>query len=259
MKTVSFLSTSSNILIAMGILLATLLLVPVLVVFALLARFLLVPLLVAALVTGIVLSLASRRFRAWFQSVTEREVSYRGLRLATDVDVAPGHTWVRGENASMLVGTDDLAPTLLGPAASIELPQAGQRFRAGEPFVRLRRGSRTVVLRAPVSGTVTSRNLALYQQPELVNEDPFGAGWLVRLSKESRGERPSWLYHGASAGLHFRSEVDRLIRTLRRGYKPAPTNGNGKLLGAQVYRDIDEVTWFELSEDFFAGHAVLAR
>lgn len=253
MKALSIRGSSSRVLVAPGIILAVLLAAPALVVLALLARFALVPVLVIAVVTGVVLHLTSRRFRAWFQCVTENEISYRGLRLATDVEVAPVHTWVRGEGDSMLVGTDDLAPTVLGPVATVELPQAGQRFRAGEPLVRLRRGSRTVVLRAPLGGTVMSRNLTLYQRPELVNEDPFGAGWLVRLSKERREEVAGWLCHGARAGLCFRSEVDRLVTALRRRHQPVPGPANGSPLSSQAYRDIDEFTWRELSEGFFAG------
>lgn len=250
MKTFSTTRQYPEVLMAVAAALAVAVALPVIVVLAFLARMVLLLILVVALLIVAALSLFSPRFRNWIRSLPEDEVTYRGLKLLKDVELAPVHTWIRRDAESVLVGTDDLAPTLLGPVASIELPRIGERFRRGEPFVRLRRGARVIALRAPLSGTVLERNDSLFERPELVNEEPFRGAWLVRLSNDAPREERVWLRHGGRAGAWFKGEVDRVIACLNGQVKPTANPA-----ADQLYRYIDELQWGKLNDAFFAGQA----
>ncbi|MBK8974872.1 MAG: glycine cleavage system protein H [Planctomycetes bacterium] len=215
------------------------------------ARFVVLAVAVPAIFAGLLLSMFSPRFRTWLVSGEPAELCYKGLRLASDVAVAAGHAWARPNRDEVVVGTDDLAPTVLGPVSSVELPEVGRWFQRGEPIARLRRGSRMVVLRAPVSGVVVSRNDALHWRPQLVNDVPYADGWLVRLRSEvSRAER-AFLRHGRRARDWFCTEVDRLVGLLGSGHAMSHAVADGGALVGHLHDQIDEPTWQQLCSDLF--------
>jgi glycine cleavage system H protein len=89
------------------------------------------------------------------------------------------HEWVRsGDADSVRVGITDFAQESLGDIVFVQLPDVGDRITAGEPCGELESTKSVSDIFAPVSGTVTARNDTLDQQPELVNSDPYGEGWL---------------------------------------------------------------------------------
>jgi glycine cleavage system H protein len=228
---------------------------PILAVLMFFARFVVLAAAIGALAVGFVLCASSARCRNWLFDLENKEVAYKGLRLAKDVALAPFHAWVRRGRDGAVVGCDDVAPTVLGPVSSVELPPLGQWFRRGEPIVWLRRGSRRVALRAPVSGVVVARNEALHWRPELVNDEPYADGWLVRLHSESAAADRGWLRERNRARDWFRSEVDRLVGLLTDEQAPVRAVADGGPLVRQVYREIDEPTWQRLSAGFFDARA----
>lgn len=234
-----------------AILMVAAVVLPLLAVVAVFLRGALAAALAAALVGGGILFAASPRFRGWLDDRTRLEVSYKGLRLSTDVGLHPSHGWVRSEAGGLVVGADDLAQAALGPVERVELPPVGRRVERGEPLASLLRGGRSLALRAPVSGTVAGANAALRERPGLVNEAPFTRGWLVRLrGDEPRGERRR-LVRGRRARTWFREEVDRLV-ALVQGRETAPTlPDGGTLLAAELHRHIDDGAWKALTETFF--------
>lgn len=228
---------------------------PVLAVILFFARFVVLGAAIAALATGLVLCLCSARFRDWVLNLDAKQVCYKGLRLATDVAVAPVHSWVRGERDAVVVGSDDIAPTVLGPVSTVELPELGRWVRRGEPMVHLRRGARSVALRAPVSGVVVSRNEALHWRPELVNDEPYTDGWLVRLRSDRARDEQSWLRDRGKARGWFRAEVDRLVGVLAAPSGLAHAVADGGQLVGQLHNQIDDETWRKLSGVFFDGRS----
>jgi glycine cleavage system H protein len=200
--------------------------------------------------TGLAAYTASALFRDWLALHTEPQVTYKGLRLAPDVVLAPAHTWARMEEDEADVGVDDLAQSVLGPVQQVILPEPGRTVRRGEPLFRLRHAARWLTARSPVNGTVVAVNDALRERPGQVNESPFVKGWVARLwdgdLKRQRGD----LLRGTRAVEWFRREVDRMVASLGEP-QPVPTLADGGVMVDQLHRRIDEQAWRRLEEAFF--------
>jgi len=89
------------------------------------------------------------------------------------------HEWARVDGDTARVGITDFAQDELGDVVFVELPDEGEELTAGEDFGVVESIKAVSDVYAPVSGTVTAVNEALFDQPELVNEDPFGEGWML--------------------------------------------------------------------------------
>jgi glycine cleavage system H protein len=209
-----------------------------------------------ALVCCAALYYFSPAFRQWYDSVGEREVKLSGLRLATNVAVHPNHGWVRTQPGNVVTtGADDLVQATLGPVERVELPAVGNRVEQGDPLFCLRRAGRSVDVRSPVSGIVIGRNEALVEHPELVNAEPFAAGWAVRLQLDKAREDGQRLLRGKLARTWFRQETDRLLHLLVSPGAATPTSPDGGTVVDELYRHIDENEWATLSETFFGAGA----
>jgi len=108
-----------------------------------------------------------------------------------DSKVEPGvrysktHEWVRVEGAEAVVGISDYAQHKLSDIVFVDLPAAGRELKAGTACMVIESVKAAEEVFAPVSGTVSARNEALVKNPEIVNTDPFGKGWLVRVKLAS--------------------------------------------------------------------------
>jgi glycine cleavage system H protein len=93
------------------------------------------------------------------------------------------HEWVRLEDdGSVVVGITDHAQQALGELVFVELPEGGRKLAKGEPCVVVESVKAASDVFAPVSGEIASVNPALEDRPELVNEDAYAEGWLIRLT-----------------------------------------------------------------------------
>jgi glycine cleavage system H protein len=95
------------------------------------------------------------------------------------------HEWVRIEGPVATVGITDHAQAQLGDVIFLELPEVGTTLKAGAKFGAIESVKAASDLYAPVRGTVAEVNGALTDHPELVNADPYGDGWMLRLSDAS--------------------------------------------------------------------------
>ncbi len=91
------------------------------------------------------------------------------------------HEYATSGDDQVTVGISDFAQDELGDVVFVELPAVGDELTRGEEFGVIESIKAVSDLYAPVSGTVTQVNEALFDQPELVNEAPYGAGWMVKL------------------------------------------------------------------------------
>ena len=91
------------------------------------------------------------------------------------------HEWVMVEGDVATVGITDFAQAQLGDVVFLELPRPGLRLEAGQSFGAIESVKAASDLYAPAAGTVAEVNEKLRDTPELVNQDPFGAGWLIKL------------------------------------------------------------------------------
>lgn len=100
--------------------------------------------------------------------------------IPPDLHYTAEHEWVRrtGDDTAR-VGITDFAQSALGDVVFVQLPEVGAALTAGESFGEVESTKSVSDLYAPVSGTVSAVNGDLEGSPQLVNSDPYGAGWLL--------------------------------------------------------------------------------
>lgn len=98
------------------------------------------------------------------------------------------HEWVRDDGDLIVVGITDFAQDQLGDVVYVDLPGPGSEVGKGQPFGEVESTKSVSDLFAPVTGTIEERNEALEERPELINEDPYGEGWMVRMRPSDRAE-----------------------------------------------------------------------
>jgi len=99
-----------------------------------------------------------------------------------DLKYTGEHEWVRVEGDVVTIGISDYAQQALGDITYVELPEVGAKLQPGEDFAVVESAKAASDIFAPVGGTVTEVNAALEESPELINQDPYGEGWLCRLT-----------------------------------------------------------------------------
>jgi len=98
------------------------------------------------------------------------------------------HYWVRLEDGSAFFGLTDHAQNELGDVVYISLPEVGNEFHAAEEIGEIESVKTHTELFTPLSGEVVEVNDSLESSPDLINQDPYGAGWLVRLKLSDSSE-----------------------------------------------------------------------
>ncbi len=102
-----------------------------------------------------------------------------------DLRFTPEHEWVREEGDIVRVGITAYAQEQLGDVVFVDVPAPGSQIEVGQSFGEVESTKSVSDLYAPVSGTVEERNEQLEDQPDLVNSDPYGAGWLIAIRPSS--------------------------------------------------------------------------
>jgi glycine cleavage system H protein len=102
--------------------------------------------------------------------------------VPTDLRYTKDHEWVRLEGDRAAVGITEYAASQLGDIVFVELPEVGRSLTQGAAFGVVESVKAVSDLFAPVSGSVVEANEALAGQPELVNGEPYGGGWMVRVT-----------------------------------------------------------------------------
>jgi len=98
------------------------------------------------------------------------------------------HEWVRRENGRARIGITHYAQEELGDVVFVDLPEPGSTFQAGEAFAAVESVKAVSDIFAPVSGRVVEINEALADRPELINEDPYGEGWIAVFEMDDPSE-----------------------------------------------------------------------
>jgi glycine cleavage system H protein len=102
--------------------------------------------------------------------------------VPADLKYTNSHEWVRAlPDGTLEIGITDHAQHALGDLVFVEVPEAGRTLAAGEPAAVVESVKAASDVYAPLAGEVTAGNPELAAQPEAVNTDPYGAGWLMRL------------------------------------------------------------------------------
>ena len=103
------------------------------------------------------------------------------MKFPTDVKYTKEHEWIRVEGDIAYVGITDYAQEQLGDIVFVDIPTVDETLAAGETFGTIEVVKTISDLFLPVAGTILEQNEALADQPELVNQDPYGEGWIIKI------------------------------------------------------------------------------
>jgi len=103
------------------------------------------------------------------------------------------HEWLKVEGEAAVVGITDHAQDQLGDVVYVELPKVGEEFAANEPFGSVESVKAVSEIFTPVTGAVMAVNDSLADEPEKVNKDPYGDGWMIKIRMSKSGEIDSLL------------------------------------------------------------------
>ncbi len=121
---------------------------------------------------------------------TELEVVVSGKKYVVKRDrrYTRDHLWVKVEDGRARIGLTDYGQDVLKDVVGVELPEPGRRVGVGEVVASIEGLKTTTEVYTPLSGVIASVNERLVNEPELINTDPYGDGWLFEITGYSREE-----------------------------------------------------------------------
>ena len=105
------------------------------------------------------------------------------------------HEWAEFKDGKVIIGITDYAQSQLGDVIFLEFPEVGQEFSSGDVFGEVEAVKTVSELYSPISGTVLELNDELENSPDLVNSDPYGNGWLIKIDPTNPGEKDELMDH----------------------------------------------------------------
>jgi len=170
--------------------------------------------------------------------------------LAEGYHYHPGHTWAAGGDGDVVtVGLDDFAAQLVGAPDAVDLPPVGTTVRQGQCAWKVRAGDRALVMLSPVDGRVVAVNDAVRRAPHLAADDPYGAGWLLKLQSRHRRASLRNLLSGDLAVAWMRHTAERLRGLPLGGLGTALPDGGVPVRGFGRALAPDE--WDAVAREFF--------
>ena len=118
-----------------------------------------------------------------------------------DLRYSKDHEWVRADGSTATIGITSFAADELGDIVFVELPDVGRKLDAMKPFGVVEAVKTVSDLYAPLAGEVTAVNEALAENPGLVNQAPYGEGWMIRLKPEHADDMKKLMGHDDYAQL----------------------------------------------------------
>ena len=110
------------------------------------------------------------------------------MELPEGLKYSKEHEWVLVEDRIAIIGITEYAQQELGDVVYVELPEAGEKVVKDDPFGAVESVKAVSDIYAPVSGTVTEVNDALPDNPEIINDDPYGDGWMIKVEMTDKDD-----------------------------------------------------------------------
>jgi glycine cleavage system H protein len=110
------------------------------------------------------------------------------MNIPAELRYSSDHEWVRVDGTTVTIGITEYAQDALGDVVFVELPDSGLDVAAGESFSEVESTKSVSDIYAPVTGSISEINDSLESQPELLNSDPYGAGWICRIEVSNPSE-----------------------------------------------------------------------
>ncbi len=110
------------------------------------------------------------------------------MNIPDDLRYSSDHEWVRRDGDTVTIGITDYAQDSLGDVVFVELPEVGADVAANDSFTEVESTKSVSDIYAPVAGTIAAVNDRLEDQPELLNTDPYGEGWICTITMTDPGQ-----------------------------------------------------------------------
>ena len=202
---------------------------------------------VIGILVGIPVLMLAWRFMTPKAIVMER---IAGFLVRSNVMYHRGHAWARmGANDIITVGMNDFAVKLLGSVDSISLPEKGSKVKQGSPGWLMEADSRAIHMLCPVEGDVVAINSEVVKSPALAFGDPYGKGWLFKVTNGNPAASLENMVPTAMIG-KWLEEIRETLSCLLRGPAAAGLHQDGGEPVSGLAKAIDPVRWDDLAREF---------
>lgn len=192
--------------------------------------------------------ITARQVRAGFERIRTAMVDW--FRVPDGLHYHIGHSWLRKEGDGLVtVGLDDFAQKFVGKPESIELPPVGTHMSQGDKGWNLKVEDRPVPMLSPVDGEIVAVNVQAQRDPEVVNRDPYGEGWLVKVRPTRLSANLRNLLTGRSAREWVRNDLDTIRLEIGGSLGPVAQDGGVPVSG--IARALAGEQWEEKVRDYF--------
>lgn len=172
------------------------------------------------------------------------------FRLANDYYYHQGHSWVNPDKDNTVkMGIDDFAQKLLGKPAKLNLPEIGTQLNQGEKGIQIEIDGKNIDFLSPVDGEVVALNEKAIKSPEIINQDPYNEGWLIKVRSDRFGSNFKNLLRGNVARAWIQDTVDKLSISISRNYGVVLQDG-GTITNGFV-KELAPDNWPEVAGEFF--------
>ena len=164
-----------------------------------------------------------------------------------------GHSWLVPQGAELVkVGMDDFAQKLVGRSNKITLPRVGSRIEQGEVGWKLDIGKKNIDMLSPVSGDVVAVNKDIVKNPDLINQDPYGKGWLMMVKPDNKNATVKNLLTGKVATAWMDKTADALRE--RMGGELGDVYQDGGLPVSGIAKALSPDAWDKIASEFLLTH-----
>jgi len=164
-----------------------------------------------------------------------------------------GHTWLLPQGAELVkVGVDDFAQKLVGRSNKISLPKVGSRIEQGEVGWKLDIGKKNIDMLSPVSGDVVAVNKDIVKNPDLINQDPYGKGWLMMVKPDNKRATVKNLLTGKVATAWMDKTADALREKM--GGELGTVYQDGGLPVSGIAKALSPDAWDKIASEFLLTH-----
>lgn len=160
-----------------------------------------------------------------------------------------GHSWTHMEYGGRIrVGMDDFAQRLVGALNAIELPAVGDTRLQGSIGWTVTRDGRRAKILSPMDGVITAINPDIEKNPVLINQDPYGAGWIYMIEPLNFRKNLKDLLYGEDANAWLEDEASRLLKRIETEVGATAHDGGGPV--QDIFGSLDGDEWSALTEEF---------
>ncbi len=140
-------------------------------------------------------------------------IEVEGYQAHEDYYYEPTHAWMRVEgDGTVTVGLDDFGQKAAGKIVFIDVPDEGTKVEKGKTLMSIESSKWIGEIKSPVTGEVAESNEELWDNPRLMNEDPYGEGWVVKVTPEDLEGEKGDLVTGDAIADWIREDIKNLLK-----------------------------------------------